>query len=93
MIETVRTIARPQAARRSVAAAPVSGNGPFTITPVQAAVIFENTPRTSLEDFVLLAEAAEEEEAPTGRMPEAVFTPRGVSPARYATPPAGTKQQ
>jgi hypothetical protein len=74
-----------------------AGPAVINVPPPITNVVFENNARTSLEDFVVLAEAAEDD-TETGPMPEAIFTRdifirRGASLSRYATPPAGTIQQ
>ena len=90
MIETIRNIPRAPTVRRSLAGAPTLPLAPLMISipPQQAVIVFENTPRTSLEDMLILAEAAAEE-TEIARIPSAAFTPRGVSLSRYATHLAG----
>lgn len=91
MIDNVPAIPRTPAIRRQLPAAVGMPAGPVfvNVPPPVADIVFDNTPRTSLEDFVILAEAAEEE-TEILPPPAAAFTPRGASLSRYATPPAGT---
>ena len=91
MIDNVPVIPRTPPVRRNLLAAQAMPVGPVIVNvpPPEADIVFENTPRTSLEDFIILAEAAEED-TENHPIPSAAFTPRGASLSRYATPPAGT---